>query len=90
MIEVEPFTEGSTEPLALSAEETKDVELIPGNSEKIIKIGSGLGEALLTGLVELLWVYTDIFTWVSSDMSGIPESIVIHRLSVNPTRKSVR
>lgn len=42
VIEMEPFTEGATEPLALPAKETEDIELILGNSEKLGKIGSGL------------------------------------------------
>lgn len=60
-IEVEPFSDGVTEPLVLPAEETEDMELIPGNSKKTIKIGSGLEESLQAGLVELLQVYADIF-----------------------------
>lgn len=60
-IEEEPFNEGSTEPLILLAEETEDIELIPGNKEKIVKIGSGLKEPFQMNLVELLRVYIDIF-----------------------------
>lgn len=37
-IEVEPFTEDNTEPLALLVEEMEDIELILGNKEKIVKI----------------------------------------------------
>lgn len=39
-IEMEPFTEGATEPLALPVEETEDEELIPGKTEKLVKIRS--------------------------------------------------
>lgn len=60
-IEVEPFIEGAIKPFALSAEETEDVELIPENLIKIVKIGSGLGEPLRTGLVDLLRTYVNIF-----------------------------
>lgn len=60
-IEMEPFTKSAIEPLALPAKETEDVELIPGNSEKFVKIGLGLQEPLQTSLVELLRVYADIF-----------------------------
>lgn len=45
-IVVEPFTEGVTKPIALHAEETKEVELILGNPDKIVKIGTNLGEPL--------------------------------------------
>lgn len=50
-IDMEPFTEGVTKPLALPTEETKDVELIRGNLEKIIKIRIGFGEPFWTRLI---------------------------------------
>lgn len=84
-IKMEAFTEGATEPLDLSAEETEDVELVPRNPVKIIKIRSGLGKPLRVGLVDLLQTYADIFSWVPSDMSDIHESVAIHHLSVDPT-----
>lgn len=89
-IEIESFSEGSTEPLAFPTEETEDVELIPRNPEKTVKIGSRLEEPLRTGLVELLRVYANIFAWVPSNMLGIDESVVMHRLCVDSARKPVR
>lgn len=53
-IEVELFTKEATEPLVLLTEETENIELIPGNKDKTIKIEVGLGEPLRTGLIELL------------------------------------
>lgn len=88
-IEIEPFTEGSTEPMALPAEETEDVELLLGNPNKLIKIGAGLTEPLRTGLVDLLRVYADIFAWESSDMPGVSESVALHKLHTDPSRKPV-
>lgn len=70
-IKVESFTEGSTEPHALPAKKiTEDIELIPGNNEKMIKIRSGLQDPFRTRLIDLLRVFTDIFAWVPSDMPG--------------------
>lgn len=84
-IEMELFTEGAIEPLALPAEETENVELIPGNAEKLVKIGSGLQEPLWTNLVELLRVYADIFVWEPNDMLGIDEKVVVHNFYVDPS-----
>lgn len=89
-IKIEPFIEGATEPLALPAKETKDVELISRNLEKLVKIGSGLQEPLRTSLIELLRVYADIFACVPSDMPGIDEKMVVHKLCIDPARKLVR
>lgn len=41
-IEIKSFIEGATEPLALPAEKTEDVELILRNSKKMVKIRLGL------------------------------------------------
>lgn len=40
-IEVEPFIEGATEPLAHPTKVIEDVELVPGNSAKTVKIKRG-------------------------------------------------
>lgn len=89
-IEMEPFIEGATEPLALPTEETEDVELVLGKEEKVVKIGLGLQEPLQTNLVEMLRMYTDIFAWQPSDMPGIDEKVAVHKLCVDPTRKPVQ
>lgn len=90
VIEVEPFIEGATEPLAMLAKEMKDKELILGNIEKVVKIGTELDEPIRSSLIELLRTYADIFSWTASDMSGIDELVTVHRLSVDPDRKPVR
>lgn len=41
-IEIKPFTESSTEPLVMPAEETEEVDLISGKKDKTVRIGSGL------------------------------------------------
>lgn len=60
-IKVELFTEGATKPLALLAEKIEDVELIPRNLEKTVKIGSGLGEPLRAGLIKTSFKHMLIF-----------------------------
>lgn len=88
-IDMEPFTKGLTKALALLTEKTENVELIPGNPKKMIIIGAGLEEPLLSKIIELIRVYIDIFPWSSSDMSGIDELVAIHRLSVDLSRKAI-
>lgn len=89
VIEIEPFTEGSTEPRALPAEETEDIELVLGNKGKLVKIGLRFKESFRASLINLLLVYADIFTWVPSDMPGINESVAVHKLCVDPARKPI-
>lgn len=89
-IKVEPFIERDIEPLAIPTEKTKDVELILGNPLKTVKIGSGLGEHLRTGLVDLIRIYVDIFTCVLSDMPSIHKSVAVNYLSVDHALKPIR
>ena len=55
----------------MPAEKTEDVELIPRNIEKVVKIKIGFGGLIRLRLIELLGTYADIFAWTTSDMSGI-------------------
>lgn len=66
----------------MPVEEVEDVELIPGNTEKVIKIGTELGEPFQFGLIKLLRTYADIFALT------IDKSITIHRLNVDPKSKA--
>lgn len=89
-IEIESFTESSSEPLVMPAEETEEIKLIPGKANKTVKIGSGLPEPLRTNLIELLRCYVDIFAWEPQDMPGVSRDIAEHRLEVDPSKKPVR
>lgn len=84
-IEVELFIERATEPLAFPGKETEDVELFPRNKEKIVKIGTRLGDPLWTGLLDSVWTYTNIFAWIVSNIPGIDELVTVHWLSVDPS-----
>ncbi|KAK3021299.1 hypothetical protein RJ639_046870 [Escallonia herrerae] len=58
------------------AEDLIDIELYPGNQEKMVTVGTGLSDDLKLKLVDLLRSYSDIFAWTASDMPGIdPEAI---------------
>jgi len=89
-IEIEPFTESSSEPLVIPTGDTEEIELVLGKKDKTVKIGSGLSEPLQTNLMELLRCYADIFAWEPQDMPGISRKIVEHRLDVDPSKKPVR
>ncbi|KAK3026872.1 hypothetical protein RJ639_041999 [Escallonia herrerae] len=53
------------------AEDLFDIELYPGNQEKTVRVGTGLSDDLKLNLVDLLWSYSDIFAWTTSDMPEI-------------------
>ncbi|KAK2997706.1 hypothetical protein RJ639_026586 [Escallonia herrerae] len=58
------------------AEDLFDIQLYPGNQEKIVRVGIGLSNDLKLKLVDLLRSYSYIFAWTASDMPGIdPEAI---------------
>ncbi|KAK3025946.1 hypothetical protein RJ639_040862 [Escallonia herrerae] len=47
------------------SEDLIDIELYPGNQEKIVRVGPGLSDDLKLKLVDLLQSYSDIFTWTA-------------------------
>lgn len=89
-IEIKSFTESSTEPLVMPAEETEEVDLISGKKDKTVRIGSGLQEPFRTSLVELVQCYTDIFAWVPIDIPNVDQKVALHKLHVDPAKKSIR
>ncbi|KAK3026486.1 hypothetical protein RJ639_041783 [Escallonia herrerae] len=71
-------------------EDLLDIELYPGNGEKIVRIGIGLADGLKLQLVNLLRSYSDVFAWTASDMPGIDPEVISHKLNVDPLRKSFK
>ena len=70
------------EPIILPADETKKIELIPGQEDRKIGIGAGLDSVFKEGLTKLLREYADIFAWSPKEMPGLDESLAMHKLSV--------
>lgn len=72
---------------AVAGTTTEEIELVPGNKEKIINIGAGLDTVLKEGLTRLLREYADVFAWTPKEMPGLDESVAIHKLNVHPSAK---
>lgn len=89
-IEIEPFTESSTEPPAMPVEEIEEVNLISGKKDKTVRIGSGLQEPFRTSPVELVQCYADIFAYVPIDIPNFDQKLAMHKLHVDPAKKPIR
>ncbi|KAK3038251.1 hypothetical protein RJ639_030860 [Escallonia herrerae] len=57
------------------AEDLIDIELYPGNQEKIVRVGTCLSDDFKLKLIDLLRSYSDIFAWTASDMPGIDPEV---------------
>ncbi|VFR01737.1 unnamed protein product [Cuscuta campestris] len=62
--------------------ETVEIELHPGDSSRMVRIGANLPEDLKAEITRVLQEYAGIFAWSVADMPGIDRSIICHRLAV--------
>jgi hypothetical protein len=69
-------------------EELEDFEL--GDSKKKIQVGSQLCPEIKEVLVEFLRRNEDVFAWGHEDMPGIPPSVIVHRLMVDPSHRPIK
>jgi hypothetical protein len=58
--------------------------------KKEIRVGSQLCPEIKEALVEFLRRNEDIFAWGHEDMPGIPPSVIVHRLMVDPSHRPVK
>jgi hypothetical protein len=73
--------EGSVSKLAIEPEcETKRVSLDPRVLNRIVMISQDLSLREETELLSFLNKNNDVFTWQSSDHTGVSRSIIEHRL----------
>ncbi|XP_012835110.1 PREDICTED: uncharacterized protein LOC105955856 [Erythranthe guttata] len=88
---ITPSTNQDADSTRLAAvEELKSVELIPGNQDKLLRVGTNLEPEAETRLVEFLRKNGDVFAWRAEDLEGIPPSKIVHRLDVDPKLKPVK
>ena len=73
-----------------SANETKLVDFVPGDSSKQFSISANLDPKQEGTLIEFIRENRDIFAWKPSDMPGVPRELAEHTLNVDPKFKSVR
>ena len=78
------------EPIFELSETPQEVEDVPGDSSKVLKIGSALSTLEKKKMISLLRANQDVFTWKHEDMLGIDKNIIQHCLNINPECKPVQ
>ncbi|KAL0409722.1 UNVERIFIED_CONTAM: hypothetical protein Sradi_1906600 [Sesamum radiatum] len=80
-----PMTEPKEEdPItAQPVEELLIVELIPGDPDKITKVGSKIEEDVRKQVI-------NIFAWAPLDLEGIDPSVITHHLNLDPTSRPIK
>jgi hypothetical protein len=69
-------------------EELEDFEL--SDSKKKIWVGSQLSPEIKEALVAFLKQNEDVFTWSHEDMPGIPPSVIVYKLLVDPSHRPIK
>ena len=78
------------EPILEPSETPQEVEIVPGDSTKVLKIGTIVPALEKEKMISFLRVNQDVFTWKHDDMPGIDRKIIHHRLNINLEWKSVQ
>ncbi|VFR01694.1 unnamed protein product [Cuscuta campestris] len=84
------ITKGETREKLEPEAETVEIELHPGDSSRMVRIGANLPEDLKAEITRVLQEYASIFAWSVADMPGIDRSIICHRLAVREGSRPVR
>ena len=71
-------------------EKLETIELVEGSPMKTTQIGTNLSPRTKEGIINFLKDNLDVFAWSHEDMSGIPASLIQHRLNVDPEKKPVQ
>ncbi|GKV49958.1 hypothetical protein SLEP1_g56680 [Rubroshorea leprosula] len=74
---------------ATPIEELEEVELDDNDPIKKTQNGTKLDSKEREELINLLKSNKDVFDWTSADMPGIPTSVIVHKLSIDPLKKPV-
>ena len=67
----------------------KKIEIVLGDSMKVLKIGTTLPTSEKEKMISFLKVNQDVFAWKHEHMCRIDRKIIQHRLNVNPKCKLV-
>ncbi|VFQ68476.1 unnamed protein product [Cuscuta campestris] len=84
------ITKGETREKLEPEAETVEIELHPGDSSRMVRMGANLPEDLKAEITRVLQEYAGIFPWSVADMPGIDRSIICHRLAVREGSRPVR
>ena len=71
------------EPIPELSETPQEVEIVPGDSTKVLKIGTTLPTSEEEKNDLFLKGKPDVFTWKYEDMPRIDRNIIQHRLNIN-------
>ncbi|XP_077232461.1 uncharacterized protein LOC143869789 [Tasmannia lanceolata] len=89
-IELLDLKDGALAAVNQPAENLVSIPLFENDEERLIKIGSTLGDSIREELVQFLRKNADIFAWTLDDMPGIDPKVIVHKLSVDPTCKPIK
>ena len=64
------------EPILKPSETPQEVKIVPGDSSKVLKIGSALPTLEKEKMFSLLRANQDVFAWKHEDMPGIDRKII--------------
>ncbi|VFQ98655.1 unnamed protein product [Cuscuta campestris] len=84
------ITKGETWEKLEPEAKTVEIELHPGDSSMMVRIGANLPEDLKAEITRVLQEYAGIFAWSLVDMPGIDRSIICHWLAVRDGSQPVR
>ncbi|GAV65732.1 hypothetical protein CFOL_v3_09246, partial [Cephalotus follicularis] len=71
-------------------EDVLQVLVEEGNDERVLQVGSQLGEAEKEELITFLRDNKDVFAWSAEEVPGISPDVMVHKLSVDPARPPIR
>ena len=64
--------------------------LDPDRPDKVVKVGAASFSDLGESLPNLLREFKDVFAFEAEEMPGIDPELAVHKLAVDPNKKSVR
>ncbi|KAL0291450.1 UNVERIFIED_CONTAM: hypothetical protein Sradi_7026300 [Sesamum radiatum] len=71
-------------------EELLTVEFIPGDLDKITKVGSKMKEDVREQVISCLRKNKDIFAWAPQDLKGIDPGVITHHFNFDPTIRPIK
>ncbi|GAV60679.1 hypothetical protein CFOL_v3_04208 [Cephalotus follicularis] len=71
-------------------EDVVQVPLHEGNTKQVFQVDSQLGEVEKGELITFLRSNKDVFAWSAEEVPGISPNVMVHKLSVDPTRPPTR
>ena len=78
------------EPIPKTSETPQEVEIVLGDSAKVLKIGSALSTLEKKKMISFLRENQDVFAWKHEDIPKIDRKIIQHRLNINLECKPIQ